>query len=462
MTSNWTLNYVRDKFIEIEKKYDVYSLTVNGVYFWKLIRFDLFSRITKDLKILNEGHPLTKKDKVKRFFGIVKYGSKNLWLRTKVSQADVMLLSHGRKSAHGNIYVDPYLYDIQKMLEKNKETYLVIDRPDHYGKHYEMDFENYIYFERFGHVVRELMYKPFSGNLNLKNKKNTINIIQNEINSVFNVDIDLTNLIKKKIFRFMQEKKYFLKLLKKVKPKKIYLVVSYGKEELISAAEDLGIETIEVQHGVISNYHFGYYFPYDFRIPYFPSRLVLFGKYWKDSAFYPNNCTLETKSFSLLNMSEYVKKFEEKQESVVFISQGSIGEKLSQVAAEFANNNNINCYYKLHPSEYNQWKLKYKELFLCEKQGKIKVISNQETIYELFSKCKYSIGVYSTSIFESLLYECETFLTEIEGYQYMQFLIDNNYVKVLPKNFSICDLKDFKSNKAINVSYFYMNERIKQ
>jgi hypothetical protein len=456
MKKKLTLKEVRNIFVELEKKYSVYSLESNNVYYWKLIRKEIYDYIIMKLGFVEKAHPMSTVDKVRRFLFLLKYSTINLFKKNNVKQSDVLILTHGRKNKINDSYEDIYLYDILRQLEKNNSSYFIIDRPDHYGKHLGKERNNMIYFERFGHIVREILYPFFIHRIKLTETRNIIIEVEKEIKERLNIDIDLEGLIKKRIFRFILEKRYFDKLLDKIRPDKVIMVVSYGKEELIASAKERDIETIEVQHGVISSYHMGYHFPFEFPIPYFPDEIILFGDYWKESVCFPVNSRQTINSFSFMKHSYNNRVISEnKMNKVLFVSQGSIGVHLSKIAANFAYENQIDCYYKLHPSEFNNWRNRYSELSKCEIDGRIKVISNQNSIYELFNLCKYVIGVYSTAIYESLMYGCKTFVVKIEGYQYMEFLIDKNYVKLLSTDFCLNDLYDFQENKLENKRYFY-------
>lgn len=456
MTKNYSLKDIRDFFINIEKKYLVYDLKYKEIFYWKLLRKDLFDAIVRLTGILDEGHPMSKIDKIKRGMLLLIYSTINMFNKRNLKKSDIMLLTHGRKCKINNKYVDIYLYDILNDLKKKNLDLFILDRPDHYGKHYKIEEVNFLYYERFAHLFREGLFQYSIDENELLKSEQIIFEIENEINSKFNIDIDLMRLVKRKLFKYENEKKYFDKILDRVRPDKVIMVVSYGKEELIASAKERNIETIEVQHGVISSYHMGYYFPFEFPIPYFPDELILFGEYWKQSVKFPINSRQIVNSFSFMKHNHIRVINEKKMNKVLFISQGSIGIQLSKIAANFAYKEQIDCYYKLHPSEFNNWRNRYSELSKCEIDGRIKVISNQNSIYELFNLCKYVIGVYSTAIYESLMYECKTFVVKIEGYQYMEYLIDKNYVKLLSTDFCLNDLYDFQENKLENKGYFYI------
>jgi hypothetical protein len=451
------LNYkfIRDRFIELEEKYSVYDLNYKGIYYWKLIRVDLFNQIIRLNNIVKPGHPMSKVHKLKRLIKLLLYATLNIFKKQGLKEYSNILLTHGRKSLINESYEDIYLFDIIKKFDESKTSYLLMDRPDFEGNHQKLKYDNAIYYERFGHVLREMFSSFSSKKIRLENS-DIIQDIEKEILSIFNVEIDLMKLISTKSIRFSMEKKYYYKLLNKVKPDTVYILVSYGKEELISAAQDLGIETIEVQHGILNNYHLGYYFPFKTNIPYFPDKLIVYGDYWKESTIFPRNCIVVANHFELLKpKADMVLSRLDKEENVLFISQGTIGDKLSQIAVKFASENlGTHVYYKLHPSEFDSWVENYKDLSESSLNN-LKVIKNDVALKELYNMCKYVIGVNSTAIIESMLYECKTFILDFEGYQYMEHLIDNRYATLISKEFDISTLRDAQNEILQNKSYFY-------
>ncbi|TCT26460.1 hypothetical protein EDD68_102162 [Melghiribacillus thermohalophilus] len=447
------LKDIRDWFINIEKNYQVFDLKYKNIAFWKLIRKDLFEEILMKRGLIEQGHPMSVADKFKRIVLLIKYSILNISKRKNLQDYDVLILSHGRKIKYKGDYVDAYLYDIIEKLKIENKNYLFLDRPDHYGKHLGENVG--LYYERFGHLIRDGLYKLFSWKIKLQGIK-ILKDIEDEIKQKLKINIKITHLVKKKIFRFYFDKKFYDKLLDKIKPKEIYLVVSYGKEELIAAAKERGILVKEVQHGVINNYHMGYYFPVDYEIPYFPDEIITFGEYWIDSVKLPINNIQSVNEFKCLKPLNNILEYKLKSDDVLFISQGTIGKQLSSIAADFiSKNKDVKVYYKLHPSEFNNWEEKYKDLYLFKDTQQLEVITNQLSIYYLLNKCKYVIGVNSTAIFESLLYNCKTFVVNIEGYQYMDDLIKRGYVKLISTNISYSQLKKMNLKPLKNKQYFY-------
>ena len=115
---------------------------------------------------------------------------------------------------------------------------------------------------------------------------------------------------------------------------------------------------------------------------------------------------------------------------VLFISQGVIGKYLSQIAFQFAKvQKDFKIIYKLHPGEYATWRQNYPELVEASSFDNFEVIDSSEIpLYELMAKSSYQIGAFSTAIYEGLMFNCKTFIVDVPGTEYLNDLIENNYV----------------------------------
>ena len=79
--------------------------------------------------------------------------------------------------------------------------------------------------------------------------------------------------------------------------------------------------------------------------------------------------------------------------------------------------------YKLHPSEYADWKTRYPWL----RESSVEVIDDpRRSIYELFAGTDAQVGVYSTALFEGLAFGLPTFIAKIPGWADMEILIQRN------------------------------------
>jgi hypothetical protein len=246
-------------------------------------------------------------------------------------------------------------------------------------------------------------------------------------------------------------------LFKKIQPKIIFVVVSYGKETLIHAAKALKIPVVELQHGIISKYHMGYSFPHRQIKHTFPDYFFSFGKYWAQEIQFP------IKKEKIYNigypyLEESLKRYDKKKsDTFVFISQWSIGENLSRFAVQFRKNtpNNIKIIYKLHPGEFDRWRKAYPWLIGSD----IEVLdSDIPTLYAILAKSKWQAGVYSTAIYEGLAFGCQTYLVNLPGVETMDKLIRSGYATLIktPEEINLT----YHKNNSLELDYFYKSNSI--
>ena len=215
--------------------------------------------------------------------------------------------------------------------------------------------------------------------------------------------------------------------MKRTQPKKIYLIVSYGKGELIKAANDLNIEIIELQHGTFSKYHLGYSFPNNNNNKaYFPTKFYVWNKYWKNLINLPiqqNKVIISPFQYLEIEKKKFTHIKKEKK-SLLILSQGGITESiLSRIIENIAYFQKFNITFKLHPNEYHM-RSRYKKLIYLQKKYNVKVVTNID-LYKYLAKSEYQAGVFSTSLYEGVEFNCKTILLDVPGIEYMDKFIEN-------------------------------------
>jgi len=430
---------VCDIIFSLEEKYKLNHMEIQGVYAWQLIRVYVYYEISRRIGVFGSAQQgkVTLKDKVLSFLPFIK----NSLFSNPLSEnyhKDILIFDHPRKVIHNEEYKDIYSYFLIDDLKDTENSYEVIESP--YLNEHHTKKENYIkYSDRI--LLGSYIYKK-RNDLKLKSSEiEKIANIQRELVSNFNIEIDLLNIITNHILDFKYQYKKYDKLFKKRTPKYVFVVVAYENQAMIAAAKNNGIEVIELQHGTISNYHLGYNYPNpnDKDLEYFPDKILSFGEYWKTIANYPIDYeNIISLGFPYLdeNIESYIGSGKNKNQ-ILFISQGVIGKYLSDFAYSLAkqleNSKEKGKYeiiYKLHPGEYSNWENTYKNLKKVNELPNFTVIDNSKiSLYKLFSKSEYQVGVFSTAIYEGLLFNCKTFLVDLPGVEYMDSLIDKNYVK---------------------------------
>lgn len=113
----------------------------------------------------------------------------------------------------------------------------------------------------------------------------------------------------------------------------------------------------------------------------------------------------------------------------MFLSQGPIGKRLSNLAIDLAKKLNKDEYrilYKLHPGKKERYKEEYKKL---EQYGILVIYKDEDVLYELFANSEVQIGVYTTAVYEGLGFGLDTYIYKIELSEAMDELCNLGYAR---------------------------------
>ncbi len=458
MVNNMKRNIIADiseKFFHLESKYNLLDLEIKEIKIWELIRSKVYNIILERKNIFNEPH-----DKLNIFNNIKTL--KNVLLHSVSNNAlsgdykkNVLIFNHPRKKNIDGKFIDIYTNYFANTLDESE--YEILELP-YLGKHLGEENNNTIYLDQLW--LKKLIKNKFSVIFLDKEESDTIKRLEKIITNNFKISINIKLLIKNEIKSFKCKYDFYKKLLDKRKPKKIFLVVSYARAPLVSAAKEKKIDVIEFQHGVIHPYHMGYNYPdVSDELEYFPDEIYSFGKYWKDTVDFPIDDD-KIKLYGFPHLKRQRKKFKDvskNENQILFISQGTIGKKLSKIAYATAKKlPNYDFIYKLHPGEYNRWKNKYKSLIKAESLNNFKVVdNNNKDLYHYFAESEYQVGVYSTAIYEGLAFDCNTILVDLPGVEMMKYLIEKDIVKFADDSTDIKGLIENYEETDYNISYFF-------
>jgi len=432
---------IAEKIFELEVSHKLFDKKINGVYFWKLVRFSVFKEIANAKGLYDSSSQAA-------------VGVQNLYknilanFRLKPKVTDTLFVSHGRYYQDGASYKDMY---IGKLIDDCKDSCSVL-YPVNIESKYKLIGIDTINSDSFLFFLPRLLSALKFEYLTL-NKKDKGFLL--ELNKVFSVAFNLSKInklqphyVSTRVNRFKVHEYMYSRVLSSKKIKTIYLVCSYGLEALISAAQKLSVKVVEVQHGVMSRYHLGYSFPGMDVVPYFPDEFYGFSSYWYESTPLPI-AQNKFKDFGF----PYVKKqlganrcLVKKQDQVLFISQGDIGSELSMKAIQFAQDNpDVKVVYRLHPNEvtarYSNLP-KFSNLHISDK-------SDSTSLYDYLFETEFVVGVFSTALFEALHIGCKIQLVDQPGVEYMENLVDLGITlvrggdKIMISNFRSIDVRFF-------------------
>lgn len=414
-------------FFHLEEKYKLIDLKIDDVLVWQCIRYKLFILIATKIFNLGPAHE-RQSSLARKIITSIMNGVRSPSIFEEPH--DIVIFPHTRTSLVDGKYIDIYTYYLEQDLISKDKDFCVLQRAGNDKKAYNTPVgENSKYLDDI--IILSRLLKIF-----IRPKMSQINeityLLSNEIKKLFNIDIDLKRLFKNTIKDFKASYILYAKLFKKIRPKQIYIVVSYEYPSLVKAAKDFGVEVIELQHGAISKYHLGYSYGLVRSIDYFPDKFLAWNEFWKninalplakeDISIYPFKYQINT-----IRNYKYINQI---KNQVVVISQGTITDQLAKIILDnfdFFKDKNIK--YKLHPGEYTSYKRSYHLTQLLKKEN-IELVKNNN-IYDLFASSEYQVGAYSTAIFEGIEFGLKTILCSTMFSEYMEELIESKKVYMI-------------------------------
>ncbi len=433
------------KIFRLEKNHNLFEMKVNNIAFYQLIRMQLYYYIVEEKKIFNKQDYSYKNISLTIYYIIKEVFS--WYKRQKLINNKICIIQHSREIDRKDIYTD--------YLKKIIKEYSILHHSAGQNYTFQTNSINYDYFSLLKKILSLLGFSKPNQN---KSVNKFIKIFKHE----FLLDDKFENTMYSYIQNQINAYKVAKQFLKKTKFKTIIVVNSYSNQAILYAANELNIDTIELQHGVINKNHLGYHFPKlkKNQLLSFPRKLVLFGDFWKDKANYPINnkqlISLGSPHFDE-NYSK-VKKIDKRNKNrVLVLSQQTMQRYLLDfIKSMVLNQKNLKFTYKAHPKE----NIKFAQNFLKNNKlmKNVKIIHGKQNIYKLFQKHTMQIGVFSTALYEGYSCKLKTGILVIPGWESMKTILH------YPNIYTIKNYSDFKkmlisSNKNFSSAFFKPNAK---
>ena len=446
-------------FLSIEEELKLFNWQINGQIIWEYLRIEVFNQIKQE--VFNYESPQTRYIDL---FGVWNKVYVELILNSLVKnpffsskKCEILVFGHNRRK----LFDDGKYWDIYTdfFCESLNYKTLHLENP-YYGFHLRpVKTKNLKYLDYFGPIMvlgRYLNKSKISGS-----DLDKIKLINSEFNERFNLEIDLKGKIIR-ILKYIQT--YELvnnKLLDRLKPKMVVEVVGYDLDRMVLNAlcKQRNIPTIEIQHGMISKFSLAYANHKFKQSPKtFPDYVFVWGEYFKKTVNYP----IPRENIIVTGFPYFEKQYNEyrenkRQNRIIFISQWTIGKELSELAVDLSKKiKGYEILYKLHPGEYRDWEVRYPWL----KKSDLSIIDNDKlSLYELLSSSQIQVGVYSTSLYEGLAFNLQTFIPNIPGWEHMKPLIEDNLAIKVDTSDDIIEKIDYKTQK-MDKSYYFKNDSV--
>jgi hypothetical protein len=394
--------------IDLENEYQLFNKTIEGVYFWKLVRFALSREIEMHRGTLEKTRTRSRKKarlkQVMRFIRSIDYCP---------AESRVVVYEHARKVAHRGSYVDPYSWRVVQALVETNEDFCLWEGD--IASRYQCDlFDAKRWFLSAYHLksVKHRTVSHITGETG-----GLLRVIARRLMADLKIRIDVAELVITSLNHFIKEYAYFSYVFHNATPKLLFVVCGYGKEGLIQAAKDAGIYTVELQHGTIYPRHLGYAYPGWEKVPYFADSLAVYAETWID------DLPLKGVDVQVIGYAPLVTGMTEPRDAkkdidILFISQWIHSDRILHFASSVAKmmpSKKVVC--KLHPAD------------AIPKTSGPPIpnlsITRDRSLNEYMAVAKYAVAVFSTGIFESLRFACLPILLDMYGVHYME-----DFVKV--------------------------------
>jgi ribosomal protein S2 len=441
-----SIEQIDEKFLKVEDELNLFEKEVEDTKIWEKVRFEVFREVLKEKSLISEPHTIPDQN----YFSYVRHLVSGSIIGNPLfgGKTEILFIGHRRRKKledgeWWDIYCDPILDGLETnysyLQARHKGEYKQPSKTDEIGR---MDL-----FEYLPSALNKLNPYRLS-----QDDEKYFEEVERKFREEFEGEIEVKKYLKNYMGIRRYKKPLIEALLKKREPQCLVVVVSYGRQIIIEVAKELEIPVVELQHGVINKYHKGYSYPGDREKEAFPDYLLTFGEYWNNIEYpIPDEKVIVT-GYPYFDMMK--KKFEDVEEKnqILFISQGTIGEKLSQFAVELSKQiEDYEIVYKLHPGEFSNWQERYPWL----EESEIEVLTNEKQLYQLFAESKIQVGVYSTAIYEGLGFNLKTFLVDLPGIETMERLLDKKCCRKMNSAEELMENMEDEGDPEVDIEEFF-------
>jgi len=435
-----TFRDLHETFRDIEDRYELFGRRIEGMPFWDYLRFPVWYRV------LEESGTCDKPQRVETPEGLwaslgdsmrkLKYSAvRNPFL---ASECEFLFIGHPRRRLMPDgTYWDAYCDHIIDHLGGDR-CLLLERRGGSLGRHLQPAHTRRLAYTDAFALHRRLPGTGLSPMRLGSGDREMLARIDREFHERTGTNTDLEGLLQRKVREHRIKTPLYERLVKRLRPRAALLVCSYGLEPEVAVFRRHGVPTIELQHGVITPYHPGYAYPPGAGKELFPDYFFSFGRFWEESVGLPlRKERMLTLGYPFLEESLGAYKSTGKRKRILFLSQGAIGGSLSRFAVGLQERlpEDWELVYKLHPGEIPGWRDRCPHLAASS----ITVVEGDKPpLYQLMSKARIQIGVFSTALFEGLALGCRTYVVSLPGHEYMETLISRGEVDKIDDPRQVC------------------------
>ncbi len=452
-----------NELLEMEDDLDLFDETIDGVYFWERIRKKVYDRIHQQVaeESKSSSSPLPKRTE---YYRALRNVGTNIFFKNPYleSEKDVLVFGYERRKRLS----DGYWWDIiaDPLLEELEMDWVLYEKP-RLHEHKKPPKTEHIRYWDLIHYYPKFLEEFNLSRWNLtRGERNVLERLEREIESRFDASVDVTDLTSTILSKRRHRLPQYKKILRRVDPKVVILAKS-GRFTFIEACKELDIPTVKLQTALRSAYNPKYSYPGDDRVHRtFADYVFVWGQETKDRIPYPvNEENIRVVGFPFLEMQKRKYENTKTKNQVLFISQPTIGERLSKFAVELQQSitdESINIVYKLHPSEDATWESTYPWL---ENSGIEVVPPGGTPLYKLLSESSDIVGVDSTVLYEAINFNNAIYIVEPANLERLSNLVELGHAGTIIEPEELVDNVHQSGRRASrDNTFFFQQNSIKQ
>ncbi|GGW78727.1 hypothetical protein LY54_00325 [Salegentibacter mishustinae] len=447
---------IKKYILELEQRYPVNQWQIQGVDVWPHIRIKLYFlllNLDTDKPEINNSYSAKNKKHlaIRRLIKIpgaimkALFGLHQFYKKLKPKKI-LFFGSHFHRTRHEGVYFNRFFDPMIEEYQLQDEVY-IIEFEKLFDKNFNqkaiLPLHQYLDQYKLLNKLNELFSQPVKENIELKDYKAFYEELSNDFPGAKNLNISIQALTRwaRKI---NHTKGFFSRLFKKTKPEKIIFLSYYGYDDLAAAllaAHELGVKTIDFQHGPQTNVHMAYTAwnkhpdrPYN----------IMPLEYWTWDQRSRDNIEewarktgfIEVKNVGHPYLAYFKKKklFRQKDEKMFFSLQTlSLEEMLPGALLNLIRESGLKWNLRMHPrSNFTQEELKF---FLNRNKIHKDIYEIQDAINtplpEALSGAKLHITNFSGCVLEAGMLNIPSLIIHESGKEIFRAYIDDNSVYYL-------------------------------
>lgn len=327
---------------------------------------------------------------------------KRLTLATKRNplrggRCDVVLFGHPRRKLENGHWIDLYADPVASILRKDYNVrFIEMDWVPHLKPEVSSDLR---YIDGLRRKARRFAgFDGFSaaGNAKLKALGDGLREA--------GFEVDLSTIVRAEIDRWCRWLPTYAELLQQLAPRAVVLVNSPHLKALVSAARQLGIPSIELQHGSPTVGKLNYDFPVDRSFETFPDFFFCFGTFWTKVSRLPLPSE-RMPSVGFQYLRDRVSLYPEAPDAerrIMTISQPNCRAALAELTLATAQRTDgaFELLWKNHPVEEGM----QDETARALEQVGVRILPPSTDLYETIASAGTIIGGFSTALYESVAF----------------------------------------------------------